>query len=70
MNPDVSACSQGGVDLYSSCFSLFKTLVASFYSVFPGRLQLYLPLFLLLCSFSVSDFWQMKITFFNKYGMS
>lgn len=40
MNPDVRACSQGGVHLYSSCFSLFKSSVASFYSIFPGSLPL------------------------------
>lgn len=38
MNPDVRACSQGGVHLYSSCFSLFKCSVVSLYSIFPGRL--------------------------------
>lgn len=37
MNPDVRACSWGGVHSYSSCFSLFKSSVASFHSIFSWR---------------------------------
>lgn len=55
MNPDVSACSQGGVHLYSSCFSLFKSSVASFYSIFSWQSPTLSSLFSLFsCSLYVT----------------